>query len=221
MGLLEGLRDGGKLFLKKGDPYLAGVKSKRHSVIYVEEHGEGSDHAMKSALGFAAAVGKAVGLSPSRLEKGLCRAALRDVRRRVYRYGDICIIDDSYNASPESMTAAFAFLKAHEGRRKILVLGDMLELGAASEELHKKVGADAVFADFIFLFGQNTKDYQSSMRGANVAVLPPEAAHDTWADAIFGMLKAGDTVLIKASHGLHGERLTAALCKRLSQKTEQ
>lgn len=221
LGLLDGLRGGGNLFLKEGDPYLAEVKSSRHSVIYVKEASEVSDPAMRNALGFAAAFGKAVGLPPLQLKEGLCRAAQTEVRRRIYRYGDICVIDDSYNASPEAMTAAFAFLKACEGRRKILVLGDMLELGAASEELHKEVGANAAFADLIYLFGQNTNDYRSGMRGASAAVLPPYATHEVWADAIFRTLRAGDTVLIKASHGLHGERLTAALCKRLSQKTEQ
>ncbi len=223
LGILKGMKAGGRLFLKKSDPYLANVSAKGITVSYVKEYGKNGDIAMRSALGFAAALGQAYGLSAEELKEGLFRAANTDIRRRISRHGSITVIDDSYNASPESMLAAFEFLKLHAWERAILILGDMLELGEASEGLHKSVGESAAFADEVFLFGEHARDYLEGLRAQSFECaghLLEGTDAEEYAEEVFHRLKKKDTVLIKASHGMRGERLAAALCALLDKRTE-
>ncbi|MBQ8341561.1 MAG: UDP-N-acetylmuramoyl-tripeptide--D-alanyl-D-alanine ligase [Clostridia bacterium] len=88
------------------------------------------------------AVGHLMGLSQAVVREGLRRAALSTPRMRAILVGERCLIDDGYNASPEAMIEAVSILVHHgEGRSTVAVLGDMLELGAYSEALHRRVGA--------------------------------------------------------------------------------
>ncbi len=223
LGILKGMETGGRLFLKASDPYLANVSAEGITVIYAEEYGENGDIAARSAHGFAATLGKAYGLCAEELAAGLSRAARKDIRRRIGSYGSITVIDDSYNASPESMLAAFEFLRLRARERKILILGDMLELGEASEELHKRVGESAAFADTVFLFGKHARDYLAGIKeqdSACSAYLLEGTCAEEYAEEILRTLKKKDTVLIKASHGMHGERIAAALYALLDKRTE-
>jgi len=123
------------------------------------------------------------------------------------------ILDDSYNASPESTLAALNLLEELEGR-KIAVLGDMLELGIYEMEGHEKVGARAaVVADLLIAVGERAKIIASAAEQAGfpheaLLVLPdvPQVI-----DYLKEHLEKGDVVLVKGSHGMHMERIVAAL----------
>jgi UDP-N-acetylmuramoyl-tripeptide--D-alanyl-D-alanine ligase len=128
------------------------------------------------------------------------------------------LIDESYNASPPAMAAALAVLGAAEpaaGGRRIAVLGDMLELGAAAAELHRGLARPLAAAgvDQVFLVGSATKALFEALPEPLRAGLwrCPEAA----IAALFEFLRAGDVVMVKGSHAAHldciVERLRAPL----------
>ena len=134
---------------------------------------------------------------------GSCLEALKGFslpggRWRVVERGGVTFVDDTYNANPTSMIAAletFAALPC-DGRR-IAVLGDMFELGGKSSEMHSEVGrkAHALALDMIITVGPLAGDGICGDMACNNA----EEARI----ALSGLLRPGDNVLLKASHGVH------------------
>lgn len=123
------------------------------------------------------------------------------------------LIDDTYNASPDSMQAALNLLNDLNGR-KVAVLGDMLELGQYEEESHQKVGLRASeVADELVFIGQRS----AIMRDAAISNnFRPEKVH--WfakpaqaTEYLKANLQPGDFVLVKASHGMHLEQIVTEL----------
>lgn len=169
-------------------------------------------HSVHTALR-AAAVGLVEGLTWSEIIAGLRRghAQLRLVAVRTQN--GALILDDSYNASPESTLAALNLLNELEGY-KIAVLGDMLELGQYEHQGHEKVGVRAAeVAQRLIAIGERAKiiveaAQQSGLSPALISWVPdvPQAIEILRAE-----LKEGDVVLIKGSHGLHMDRIVSAL----------
>jgi UDP-N-acetylmuramoyl-tripeptide--D-alanyl-D-alanine ligase len=112
------------------------------------------------------------------------------------------IIDDSYNASPESVLAALNLLKELPGKRKIAVLGDMLELGSEEVPSHRRVGTRAAHVlDLLITYGPRSK---TTAEAARLAGLPPEqvleaSTHDEILDYLSQRLRPDDDVLVKGS----------------------
>ncbi|GAA0547055.1 UDP-N-acetylmuramoyl-tripeptide--D-alanyl-D-alanine ligase [Rhizomicrobium palustre] len=109
--------------------------------------------------------------------------------------GNIEIIDESYNANPASMVAALALLSKAPGR-KVAVLGDMLELGPQSPDLHAGLAAHLAAADRVFLAGSNMKSLADVLSGASYAANSAELA-----PLVTEAVRDGDTVLVKGSNG--------------------
>jgi UDP-N-acetylmuramoyl-tripeptide--D-alanyl-D-alanine ligase len=161
----------------------------------------------------AAAVGLVEGLTWGEIIEGLqhAHAQLRLVAVRTQ--SGALILDDSYNASPESTLAALNLLNELEGRR-VAVLGEMLELGPFERQGHEKVGIRAAeVAERLIAVGERA---QLIAQAAQKAGMP--AARITWLpdvpDAISLLnteLKEGDIALVKGSHGLRMDRIVAAL----------
>jgi UDP-N-acetylmuramoyl-tripeptide--D-alanyl-D-alanine ligase len=168
----------------------------------------------------AAAVGVALGFPLEEIVVGL--AGVRPVAGRCVwrRAGDVTILDDTYNASPVSMRAALDTVATHRrGRRVIVVLGDMLELGAIGDEAHREVGRQvaALPADELIGVGRAMTLAVEAARAAGLA----EARHlTTFEDTVAHLLKrltAGDLVLVKGSRGMRMERVVDALVARLAR----
>jgi UDP-N-acetylmuramoyl-tripeptide--D-alanyl-D-alanine ligase len=168
----------------------------------------------------AAAVGVALDVSPADLARGL--AAVAPVAGRcVWRpAGDVTVLDDTYNANPASLRAALDTLAAgRRGRRAVVVLGDMLELGALTDEAHREAGrrvAAAGVAEFVG-FGRAAALAVETARAAGLA----EARHtSTFEDTVAHLLKRvtpGDVVLVKGSRGMRMERVVDALLAQLAR----
>ena len=129
-------------------------------------------------------------------------------RLRVFRRMGCTAIADCYNAGPESMAAALAVLRDRpaEGRR-IAVLGDMLELGPCAPEAHRSVGLQAAeAADLVLAYGPLSRDL--------VEAAGAKASHYDSREALLAALRElarpGDTILFKASHGMHLEKVLEA-----------
>ncbi|PPD46235.1 MAG: UDP-N-acetylmuramoylalanyl-D-glutamyl-2, 6-diaminopimelate--D-alanyl-D-alanine ligase [Methylocystis sp.] len=128
--------------------------------------------------------------------------------------GDFTLIDESYNANPTSMRAAFELLGATApgaGGRRIAVLGDMLELGPQAGELHAELAADLSRANVDYLFTAGPL-MQRLYYAAPEAM---RAAHRATAmeleEAVLSEIRAGDVVMIKGSNGSKMSRIVAAL----------
>jgi len=158
----------------------------------------------------AAAVGLTEGLSLAEIA-GALRQARPDLRLRVLRAPNgATILDDSYNASPQSMLAALGLLAELPGRR-IAVLGEMRELGAAEEEGHRQVGERAAAcADLVLVVGKRARPlYEAAVAagsGARFFNVPEDAL-----PALRDELKPGDHVLVKASRAVALETVVDAL----------
>ena len=124
------------------------------------------------------------------------------------------IIDDTYNSSPVAMDAALLVLKELEGKRKIAVLGDMLELGKFTEEEHKTVGEKVVgVADLLVVVGPRAK---SIAEGAMHNGFPFKEIYTfdsskTAAKFLEGIVEKGDVILLKGSQGVRLERAVEAI----------
>ena len=112
------------------------------------------------------------------------------------------IVDDSYNASPESVLAALNLLRELPGRRKIAVLGDMLELGTEEEPGHRRVGNRAAkVVDLLVAFGPRSQTIADEARRSGLApdqVFEP-GSHAEIVDLLRAQLRPGDDVLVKGS----------------------
>lgn len=109
------------------------------------------------------------------------------------------IINDSYNANYDSMKAAIEYLKKVENKRKIAVLGDMLELGEYSEELHKKVGDCIEDIDILVTVGEQAKYIAKNAKISNVIMCN---SNEEAISRIKSIIDTNDAILIKASNSM-------------------
>ncbi len=183
------------------------------------------EHLAHSAA-FCIAVGHVLGLSEAKIRRGLWIPPENEWRGQPIKAGDITIIADCYNASPESVRAAITSLiqTACEAKgRAIALLGDMLELGAESRILHEEIGVYCHKAgvDLLFTFGAAA---ESIANGAIRAGMPPHrifhnpnpSAHEVSVLQLQEQIQAGDVVLVKASRALTAERIVLHLAKLLN-----
>jgi UDP-N-acetylmuramoyl-tripeptide--D-alanyl-D-alanine ligase len=167
----------------------------------------------------AAAVGRAAGMSLREIAAGLAMGWSAPHRAQIVRAGDVTIVDDSYNASPRSVVAALDLLAGLPGRRGA-ILGEMLELGDASEDGHRAVGeAAARTVDWLVAVGRGAAPIAE---GAVDAGLDPArvwvaADQDAVLATLPPRLRAGDMVLVKASRGIGLERLVEGLRDELGR----
>lgn len=163
----------------------------------------------------AAIVGRLLGLTDREIELGLLKYAPVGGRANIKESGYIRIIDDCYNANPNSMAASLASLSGVEGR-KVAILGDMKELGSASRDLHRSIGvlAGEYGIDSLICLGAEAEFiYKGFISGG----FETEAWHFPMKEAMFSVLprliKKGDTVLVKASHSMGFDEVVSELEK--------
>ncbi|MFT4705966.1 MAG: murE/murF fusion protein [Bradymonadia bacterium] len=160
------------------------------------------------ASNLSAAVAAWVGAGLGSLETALARVAdleLPDGRLRRSRIGRFDIVDDAYNANPSSVRAALAVFAELRDVQKIVILGDMLELGAEEVALHRAIGADAATQfSHVWAVGERAKDiaYGASAGGASTKWF----ASATDAGSALVALAGDWAVLLKGSRGVALER---------------
>lgn len=175
---------------------------------------------------YAFAVGTLAGLDEEEIRYGLSKYRTEGMRQNVYDHNGITIIEDCYNASPESMIAALDVLEiCSKGRpgRSIAVLGDMLELGDAGPELHRLVGESLVEMHINQLYTLGQGAYQIGV-GARQKGMSSRAIHDNrerdnfkkTAKDLVKHLRPGDVVLFKASRAVGAEKIIDYVKENLS-----
>jgi len=149
----------------------------------------------------AIAVGVALGYDIPSLIKGIEGFEGDGNRQNIYMHKGVRIFDDSYNASPDSMRAAMSVMSGFDGR-KILVLGDMFELGSIETEAHKNLASDVYGcgADTVICVGNLMKNLYDALDSR------VKKYHCTTHDEALGILKStvaeGDCVLFKGSNSM-------------------
>jgi UDP-N-acetylmuramoyl-tripeptide--D-alanyl-D-alanine ligase len=163
-------------------------------------------HNVLNALA-AVAVGIERGLKLTEAAEALATLAPPDKRGQVVQLGNITVINDCYNSNPKALDAMVDALVAMPARRRIVVAGEMLELGAAGEELHRQAGRHMAEKKVDALLGVRglAQAMVESAAGAGVRaefVDTPEAAGEWLARET----RDGDVVLLKASRGVKLEK---------------
>jgi UDP-N-acetylmuramoyl-tripeptide--D-alanyl-D-alanine ligase len=174
-------------------------------------------HLVSHALA-AAAVAERMGVPLDEVEAALATGSHAPHRMTVLEAANgATVVDDTYNASPVSVGAALDFLAetpVAPGRRRLAVLGDMLELGPDEERLHREIGARAAATvDGLVVVGERGRWIGEAARAAGLPRV--EAARD--ADEALAVVeralgpRVGDVLLVKGSRGIELDRLVAAM----------
>jgi UDP-N-acetylmuramoyl-tripeptide--D-alanyl-D-alanine ligase len=173
-------------------------------------------HNVVNALA-AAGAGCALGLALDQIAAGLEAARPAKGRCVWRRSGGITILDDTYNANPSSVVAALDTLAAGAGAaRRVVVLGDMLELGAGAEAAHREAGRAIAAAGVAELIGVG-RHARTAVEAARAAGLAESHHTATFEDTVVLLLKRlvpGDALLVKGSRGMRMEQVVDALMGR-------
>ena len=169
-------------------------------------------HNVSNALA-ALAAGFVLGCTPQEMQAGLRTLTPTKMRYEVHEIGARRFINDAYNASPSSMCAAIETTASLYHGRRIAVLGDMLELGAAAEEAHREIGKRVAELGFAALvtYGEQARWMHKAAEAAGCSVCYHAESHEAAAKYLREMLVDGDTVLFKGSRGMKMEQIIALL----------
>ena len=239
--ILEGLRPGGLAVFNGDNDLLSSVAEQYHAVTfglgekndvravnittendttYFTANAFGTsmeitlptvgEHNILNALA-AIAVGLKCGVAPEQIESGLADFRNTGMRQHIYDCRGVKIIEDCYNAGPESMEAAFSVLGSYPGR-KLAALGGMLELGPLAPQAHYRVGTLAAqTADVLFAYGTNSDQTVRGALDAGMKNAKYFESHEELAQALKAELRAGDNLLVKGSRGMKMERVLRLL----------
>ena len=176
------------------------------------------EHMVYNALA-AAAAGQLLGLTPEEIRDGIAAVESVSGRSHIVKLPDKVLIDDCYNANPVSMEAAIDLLLQADGRR-VAVMGDMFELGEQEKEMHARVGKYAAdkgveciicagkLARCIYEGARETAGERKDGFSAEIFYFEDR---ESLLEGINQILKPGDTILIKASHGMGFEKVVEQL----------
>lgn len=220
-----------------GDFRAVNIRQKNDSIVYdliysnkavtnVEVPALGKHNVYNSLAAYS--VGVFLGMTDEQIRRGLKSFVGADMRLNVYDVGGITVIDDCYNASPESMRAAIDVLVSMASKKEThaaALLGDMLELGEYSRLMHDQLGQYAAQMQVhkLFCYGQMADiiaeaAIKKGIRAENVFVSVDTRDPQSMANMILETLTPGDVLLVKASRGIQAERIIDCLKKRKTKK---
>jgi UDP-N-acetylmuramoyl-tripeptide--D-alanyl-D-alanine ligase len=173
------------------------------------------EHNVLNALS-AVAVGLERGLNPVEAVGELATLAPADKRGQVLQVGNITVINDCYNSNPKALEAMVDALATMTAKRRIVVAGEMLELGPAGDEMHRRAGEHIAEKKIDVLVGVRGLA-QAMVEGARKAGTPAEfmATPEEAGEWLAREARDGDVVLLKASRGVKLEKALETW-KRLS-----
>lgn len=178
------------------------------SIKYFEVATPGAHNAYNCALALTCAA--SLGMDINKAEKALLNFSSADKRLKIIQGQGIKIIDDTYNASPDSMKAAIDVLAGFKQNNKVAVLGDMLELGEHEKEFHKEIilYANKAGIDSILVVGDNFNNAYEDIAKKSVhdKVICLENSIKL-EEYLKVNIKTGDVVLVKGSRGMKMENI--------------
>ena len=184
----------------------------RGAVYSASVPGIGKHLALAALAAFG--VGMQLGVAPEKAAAALAGYQPSGMRQKIVRHRDITVVEDCYNASPDSISAAIDALRDFPTRgRRILVLSDMLELGAFAEESHRKVGWQAGCAgiDRLMACGELSRFYIEGAREKGMEQALYFDSGEQLMESLVREAKPEDVIWFKASRGMHLEEGIAYL----------
>lgn len=189
--------------------------------FYVKEKGEAEEQLIKVPVPgihnvlnslLAIAVARQLNLSYKEIQEGIVNLEATSMRLDIIEEEAFTIINDSYNASPDSMLAAFQVVRTYEGR-KIAVLGTMKELGTSSKEAHKAVGKAAreLGINKLYTLGEFNEEYKEGFGVDNFKAF--EKIEDL-IESLRKDIENGDVLLVKASRSMKFETIVKELQRK-------
>ncbi len=178
------------------------------------------EHTVLDAM-YAVTVGKLAGLNDDEIKTGLSSFVGVGMRQNIVKHNGITFINDYYNASPESIKASLSVTKGLSKDtcgRTVAVIGNVMELGDRSEELHRSVGkyVSEIGVDLLFTFGIDAayiadEAIKNGFNNDNVFVFTDITDEKPISACVAENIKENDCVLIKASHGIDMGRIAKIL----------
>ena len=168
----------------------------------------------------AVAAGNVFGVELNDALEALKNYVPAGMRQRINKKSGITFIEDCYNASPDSQAAALAVLGGMNAKRKIAVIGDMLELGAVSRDAHYGVGVKAAEnrVDAVFTYGERSLETARGAKESGVAQVTSFDDKQKLSETLASFLEEGDAVLFKASRGMKLEDVIYSVYEALDNK---
>lgn len=190
--------------------------------IAVEIRGIGSYNLSNAAAAIATA--SALGAEPDEIVEGLSHYIPMKNRMEPLHLNGVTLLDDTYNANPDSMETALRTLSEFRGRR-IAVLGDMLELGDIARDVHRRIGglASRLGVERLVLYGEFKGEmYEGAVdEGMDGDAACTVKSKDDAVEMLRKIVRDGDVVLVKGSRGMGMEDVVEKFRERLSTKQEQ
>lgn len=168
----------------------------------------------------ACAIGERFGLTPEQMQAGVASFVPTKMRMNVLHQGDLTILDDGYNANPQSMKAALEILSQTEGTYRAAVLGDMFELGELGPELHRSMGEWAASLgniDGLLAVGDLAWNIYDAARENGMEGVFYAKDRATAKALLPNFIRPGGVILVKASRGMAFEEITREI-QRLGPK---
>lgn len=199
------------------------------AVINVEIPTLGRHNVYNALVAFA--IGTMLGMDERRIRNGLKNFKSTGMRQKIYEMNGITVIEDCYNAAPESMRAAIEVLtsKAKKtGGTPCALLGDMLELGEGTRLMHDQLGQLAAQMKIkkLYCYGAMAETVaeaaiKKGIRAENVYVCSDISRPDIMAGMMNASLESGDVLLVKASRGVAAERVIGEMKKLQGSSTRR
>ena len=169
---------------------------------------------------FAYVAASLLGVDENEIRSGLSRFEKPQMRQNIYGIGNITIIEDCYNASPESVKAALEVQRSivkEKGGRAVALLGDMLELGQTSETLHEEVGEYAAKCGVsaLLTYGRLAENIAKGAKIEGTVSVTDTNDPESAANELMNILRSGDVLLVKASRGVAAEKVIEIIKKRM------
>ena len=185
----------------------------------LEDHEEGTfmvhipamgRHNVANALAAYCAATR-LGLDARKVLRGISNFEQTGMRQKIVHSNGVDVIEDCYNANPDSMKAALAMFREYPCKRRFALLGDMLELGEMSASAHEELGRQAAGAGLTALvtYGPEAARTAEAAKAAGLADVVHAGDYQQAADALLARMEAGDALLVKASRGMALEKALA------------
>lgn len=178
-------------------------------------------HNVYNALA-AASAGEIFGIDPAQAFEALKGYVPSGMRQRINKKCGITFIEDCYNASPDSQAAALAVLGGMGAKRKIAVIGDMLELGEVSESSHYTVGEKVAEnnIDMLFTYGERAFATAKAATDGGVGFVKSFTDKALLSQELINTICEGDAILFKASRGMKLEEVIYSVYNELDKVIE-
>lgn len=210
------------------DFWASDIKAQDGNTFFILHYPEGEEKIQLSVLGLhnvsnalaALSIGYYLGISPKEAKAGLLGYAPIAMRGQIFEHKGMYIIDDTYNASPDSMKSSIsALLLMEQVERRIAVLADVLELGEVSYSCHYEVGQyiaeveyDGKQVDEVVTVGAEARAIKEAVEHSSVKIICHSFdSNEEALNYLKSIVKKQDGILIKGSRGMHTDEIAVGL----------